>query len=124
MFQNLFKKNATQFFVYCIIGFLNTVVHYCGFMGSIVFLKYQSMSNLFGFILGVSVSFYLNGKFNFKKELNKLRFLKMVCASGSLSFIFGFLGDSFSLDPNITFVIYVLFNPIFGFILTKYYVFK
>ena len=46
-------------------------------------------------------------------------FFMAICAYG-----FGFIGDYYALEPVVTIVIYFILNPIIGFILTKFLVFK
>lgn len=46
-------------------------------------------------------------------------FFMALCAYG-----FGFIGDYCALEPVVTIVIYFILNPIIGFTLTKFFVFK
>lgn len=66
----------------------------------------------------------MNAHFTFRKKTDFKKFIKMMLSSGGLAVFFGFLGDLYVLSPFITFGIYIVVNPIIGFLLTKYYVFS
>ena len=117
-------KSLTEFVSYCVIGVLNTAVHYGVFLGLLALVPLQTIANTAGFICGLVVSFFLNSRFTFKKDVSFVRFLKLGLASGIVALVFGVMGDILSLHPTLTFVCYVIINPIIGFLLAKYFVFK
>ena len=118
------NKLTRQFFAYCAIGVLNTVVHYAVFAATLMVINSQALANTFAFGVAVTVSFFLNSKITFKKKTSFFRFLKLALASGFVALIFGAMGDIFALHPTLTFVAYVLVNPVIGFLLAKFFVFK
>lgn len=113
-----------QFTVYCLIGLLNTAIHFFSFLFFLNFINYQTVSNFLGFCLGLCFSFFMNAHFTFKQKVDFKKFIRMALTSGALAIIFGFIGDSFQFRATITFSLYILINPLIGFLLTKYYVFS
>lgn len=116
--------NFRQFISYCLIGLFNTAIHFFSFLFFLRIFDYQTVSNFLGFCLGLCFSFFMNAYFTFKEKPDIKKFIKMTITSGGLAVFFGFLGDSFQFSPFVTFGLYVIVNPIIGFILTKYYVFS
>ena len=124
MNKRIFKSSFLQFFLYCLFGLANTIVHFAIFKGVLVFTSFQSVANVIGFVFGLTLSFFLNGLYNFKKQLTFNRYLRMLFFLGLISFLFGLLGDCFALHPNITFLLYLVVNPLISFLFTKYLVFS
>lgn len=116
--------NNMTFIIYCAIGVFNTLIHYCAFSFLINYISYQSVANFIGFVFGLVSSFVLNGKITFNKRLTTTVFFKHVCCNGALAFLFGLFGDVSNLEPSYTFLIYLAINPIVGFVIAKYIVFK
>lgn len=112
-----------QFLKYGLIGVANTIIHGIAFF---LFLSSfsQAISNLFAFFIAVCFSFYMNAIFTFKERPTAGRFLKMVLFMAICSYGFGFVGDYYELDPAVTIAIYFIINPVIGFALTKFLVFK
>lgn len=121
---SFFQISARQFITYCLIGFFNTAIHFFAFLFFLKIFNYQTISNFLGFCLGLCFSFFMNAYFTFKEKPDLKKFVRMALTSGGLAFSFGFLGDFFKFNPFVTFGLYVVVNPIIGFILTKYYVFS
>lgn len=117
-------KSFKEFISYCVIGVLNTAVHYAAFRSVLSVVSLQTIANTLGFFCGLVVSFFLNSRITFKKEVSFLRFLKLGLASGAVALAFGALGDILALHPTLTFVSYVFVNPVIGFLLAKHFVFK
>ena len=117
-------KSIREFVCYCTIGVINTAVHYAVFKLTLVVIAWQFIANTFGFSCGLIVSFFLNSKFTFKRQMSLFRFIKLGIANGSIAFLFGAIGDIFCLHPTFTFIIYVIVNPVIGFLLAKFFVFK
>lgn len=113
-----------EFFCYCLIGVVNTAVHYAVFMGIVSLGLLQTVANGLGFLFGLTTSFLLNSSITFKKKTTVPRFLKLAIVSGALALVFGALGDFSRMNPSLTFVLYVLVNPVVGFLLAKYFVFR
>ena len=121
---SLLQNSARQFIIYCLIGLLNTAIHFFSFLFVLKIIEYQTISNFIGFCFGLCFSFFMNARFTFKEKTDVRKFFKMLITSGGLALLFGFMGDSFQFSPFLTFCIYIILNPIFGFIITKYYVFS
>ena len=122
-------KNSTitsfkQFFSFCIIGVFNTGIHFLLFIQIMEFVTSQTIANFLGFVGGVIFSFFMNARFTFQKKASVGRLGKMFLVSGSLSLIFGGAGDLFSWHPYLTFLVFIIFNPIVSFVLTKKIVFN
>lgn len=124
LLNNKHKKEFKQFICFCLIGLINTAIHFIVFISLLKFIPYQSIDNFVGFTFGLLFSFFTNAKFTFKQKATKYKFLKMLIVSGSLSFIFGVIGDFFCLNPILTFVLYIIINPIFSFLFIKKIVFN
>lgn len=120
----LLQISTRQFITYCLIGLLNTAIHFFSFLFFIKIFNYQTVSNLLGFCFGLCFSFFMNAYFTFKKKPDIKKFIKMTMTSGGLAVSFGFLGDSLQLNPFFTFALYIIVNPVIGFMLTKYFVFS
>lgn len=118
------NKSLCEFISYCAIGVINTATHYAVFYFTLTLITLQSIANTLGFCFGLIVSFFLNSKITFKKKVSFIRFLKLGLTSGFVALLFGAMGDILSLHPNLTFIVYVIVNPIIGFLLAKYFVFK
>lgn len=116
-------RTIKQFLQYGLIGIVNTLIHGVVFFLLLDFFT-QAMSNLFAFFAAVCFSFYMNAIFTFKERPTAVRFLKMVFFMAICSYGFGFMGDHYELNPAVTIVIYFILNPVIGFILTKFLVFK
>lgn len=112
-----------EFIKYGVVGLLNTVVHFIIFITALHFDLNQATSNLFGFIVAVSFSFILNSLFTFNAKPTFSRYLKMVCIMAVISYGFGFLGDSLSFHPLVTFVVYCGCSYIISFTLVKKFVY-
>ena len=117
-------KSLREFISYCTIGVLNTAVHYVVFRGLLTIVSLQTIANTLGFCCGLVVSFFLNSRFTFKTKVSFFRCFKLGLASGAVALVFGALGDILALHPTLTFVSYVLVNPVIGFLLAKYFVFR
>lgn len=110
--------------VYGLIGLINTAVHFVVFWGIVNIGASQAISNALGFTTAVIISFILNAHFTFRQIPTLRRFLRMYGSMLFVSWSFGWIGDTFELLPAITFLIYCIINPIVGFLVTKYFVFR
>ena len=75
------RKNRKTFIKFCIIGFLNTFIHY--FLAITLLKSGYSffLSNLGGFSCALINSFYLNAIFTFKKPINFNAFQRFLLLS-------------------------------------------
>lgn len=116
-------KIIKQFLKYCCIGVANTIIHGIAFFLLLNFFS-QAISNLFAFFVAVCFSFYMNAIFTFKERPTANKFLKMIFFMAICAYGFGFIGDYCELEPVVTIAIYFILNPLIGFTLTKFLVFK
>ena len=115
-------QNYKEFICYGIIGVINTGIHFIFFFG-LEKISSQTLANSVAFSVAVVFSFFCNSFFTFKKRPTKRKFLKMYFSMLLVSAAFGYIGDSFQIFPLVTITIYFIFNPIIGFLITKYFVF-
>lgn len=116
-------RRLRQPVVYSIIGVINTVVHLCVFVAVVRIGHTQAFSNLCAFLVAVTVSYVLNARFTFKTRPKISQYCRMVVSMAVISWLFGYVGDTYKLEPVLTFVIYCIINPILGFIISKYFIF-
>lgn len=122
--SSFLQIGVKQFITYCLIGLVNTGIHFFAFLLFLNLIGLQAIANFLGFTLGLLFSFFMNSCFTFKKRPSFVKFLKMALTNGGLAFLFGFLGDCFEFRPLLTFGLYISINPVLGFLLTKYFVFS
>jgi len=103
---------------------MNTAIHFVVFMMLVRFLEEQALSNLIAFLIAVTFSFFMNAKYTFSKRPTTSRFLKMVVIMACVSFFSGYIGDYLKLSPILTFIGYSAISYVFGFVLTKFFVFS
>ncbi len=114
-----------QFLKYAFIGIINTLIHWAIFFSLLEFLSLPQMySNGFAFLGTVSISFILNAKFTFKKELSIVRYLMFTTFMFLLALFVGYLADITMLSPLCTQVIFSLVSLILGFLYSKLIVFR
>lgn len=116
--------NLTHFLKYSFIGIFNTAIHWGCFFCFFYFTGNQSTSNLIAFLVAVTFSYFANAKLNFKVELNIFRYLIFICFLALISFLIGLGSDHFSINPFLMLISFSLISLIFGFLFSKWYVFK
>ncbi|ELY2861676.1 GtrA family protein [Cronobacter sakazakii] len=110
---------------YISVGVINTIIHWMVFA-----LFYyatgasQAISNLAGFALAVSFSFFVNARFTFKSGTSTIRYLLYVGFMGSLSAFVGMAGDWLSTPPMLTAVAFSAISLVIGFLYAKFIVFN
>ncbi len=119
-----FIRRLRQPVVYSIIGVINTVVHLCVFIAVVRIGHTQAFSNLCAFFVAVTVSYVLNARFTFKTRPKISQYCRMVFSMAVISWFFGYIGDTYQLQPSMTFLIYCVINPMIGFLISKYIVFS
>ena len=110
---------------YAIVGVFNTLIHW----GVFFILVYsigvgQSVSNLVGFLIAVTFSYFANAKFTFKSSTSFWSFLKFSFLLGCLAFATGWCAEKVDLLPILTLIIFSSLNYVIGFVYSKKYVFK
>lgn len=115
----------TLFARYTSIGVINTLIHWAVFAVCIYLLHAnQAISNLAGFVVAVSFSFFANARFTFKATSTPVRYLMYVSFMGILSAAVGFAADKAELPPMITLVAFSAISLVCGFIYSKLIVFR
>lgn len=110
---------------YVVVGVANTAIHWAIFFVFFQFLgQDQSVSNLIAFIAAVTFSFFVNARFTFRSAISSTRYLLYVGFLGLMSFLFGRLSDIFNLPALVTLVSFSAFSLFFGFLFSKYVVFR
>ncbi|MCM2472782.1 GtrA family protein [Rhizobium sp. CG5] len=110
---------------YVIVGVANTAIHWAIFFIFFQLLEQdQSVSNLIAFIAAVTFSFFVNARFTFRSTISSMRYLLYVGFLGLMSFLFGRLADVFDLPAILTLVSFSAFSLLFGFLFSKYVVFR
>ena len=66
----------------------------------------------------------MNAKFTFRVQPTKKKFLVMFLSMMILSYGIGSIGDWVELKLIYTFLIYCLINPLLGFLMAKFIVFR
>lgn len=113
-----------QIINYGAIGILNTIVHWISFYIILKLISFQSISNLLAFLVAVLFSFYMNGRFTFKKRVTPLKMVVYILIMGGVNCISGFFSDIYNMQPVITLIISTILSFILGFLFSKYLVFK
>jgi len=113
-----------QFTLYSLIGVLNTALHWVCFGVLYSLGVSQAISNLVGFLFASLFSFVVNSKVTFKKELHLGRYLVFVLGMAGISLGIGFASDRYELHPIVTLLSFSIISLIFGFLWSKYVVFK
>ncbi|WP_018693827.1 GtrA family protein [Algicola sagamiensis] len=109
-----------MFIRYALIGLINTATHFFTFFALISLGFSQAVSNISGFMIAVSVSYILNSKFTFKVTYRLKRYVSYVVGMGCLSYLIGWLGDFFALNPWVALISFSLLSLFLGFQFSKF----
>jgi putative flippase GtrA len=119
------NSQEKQFASYVVIGVVNTLIH------GVVFLTFhvgmgisQAFSNLGGFVVAVSFSFYANARYTFNAKKSWSRYLRFVGFMGFLSLSVGYAADLYTLPPLITWVLFSAISLVCGFLYSKRVIFR
>lgn len=114
-----------KFLKYSAIGIMNTAIHWAVFFCMLKLLMAdQALSNFVAFCISVTFSFFANTRLTFKSTATTTRYMMYVGFMGFLSILAGWVADSHSLSPWMTLVSFSAISLIFGYIYSKYIVFK
>lgn len=115
----------STFLRYVIIGGVNTFIHW-SILGICFYVLHlsQATSNLLGFCVAVTFSFFANAKWTFNSETSLIRYFIFVGFMGLLAYAFGFLADYLSAPPFHTAVAFSAFSLLFGYVYSKFVVFS
>jgi len=127
--QDRMLEKIRIFIKYISVGILNTIVGY----GTIFFLMYihfsPEISNIIGYVFGISVSYILNKNFTFRSENSHSRALPKFLISLGISYVFNLLTLMFcihvlTINPYVAQIISGAVYTLSGFIFFKYYAFR
>jgi len=114
---SLFKK-------YFNVGIINTALHWLTFYIVYRLCGEQSISNLTGFLLSVSFSYFANAKYTFESRVKISKYILYVAFMGIMSYLFGYVSSLLHLHAIITLILFSGFSLIAGFVFSKIVVFK
>ena len=125
------NKNITDkhFYKYLGIGVVNTIVGY-SIIFSLLYIGLNAfMSNFAGYLIGITVSYYLNRKFNFKsnkphKEAFPKFFLSLFIAYLANLLMLAISLKLLMIDKYISQIIAGAIYVIIGFLGSKYFAFQ
>jgi putative flippase GtrA len=110
---------------YTVIGVANTLIHWqIFFLLSVAAGLSQAVSNLAAFCVAASFSFYMNAQFTFAASATVAGYLLFLLGMGALSLGIGHLGDVWRLHGLITVAVFSALSLVFGFLYSKYVVFR
>jgi len=110
---------------YTVIGVANTLIHWqIFFLLSVAAGLSQAVSNLAAFCVAASFSFYMNAQFTFAANATVAGYLLFLLGMGALSLGIGHLGDIWRLHGLLTVVLFSALSLVFGFLYSKYVVFR
>lgn len=84
----------------------------------------QWLSNFAAFCVAVSISFFANAKWTFKRDATTIRYMMYVFFMGDMASLIGWVADKTDINPIVTLVSFSFISLICGFIYSKYVVFK
>ncbi len=118
-------KLSATFYRYVAVGVLNTLVHW-GVFALLFYLAAcgQASSNLAGFAVAVTFSFFVNAHVTFGSRVTLRRYVLYVAFMALLAFAFGALAEQVALPPLFTLVGFSLTSLVCGFIYANFIVFK
>lgn len=112
-------------FKYCVVGGFNTALHWISFAVVYHFLHgTQAVSNLVGFCIAVTFSFFANAKWTFNAEQTTLRYFMYVGFMGCLALSFGYVADKMQFNPFITLIGFTIISLVIGFLYSNFVVFR
>ncbi|MBK3446131.1 GtrA family protein [Pseudomonas lactis] len=113
------------FLRYVSVGVINTLIHWAVF--AIIFYGLdasQAVSNLLGFAVAVTFSFFVNARFTFSSDATAVRYLLYVAFMGALAATFGWLAELWALPPIVTLVLFSGVSLVCGFLYARFVVFS
>jgi len=113
---NIFTK-------YISVGVVNTFIHWVIFAVVYSFTDEQSVSNLSGFCVAVTFSFFANACWTFAANITVVRYIAFVLFMGLLSWLVGMGADISQLPPLITLISFSTISLTVGFVYSNYFVF-
>lgn len=110
---------------YASVGLVNTLIHWLAFWALYTGLALsQAKSNLAAFCVAVTFSFIVNALWTYSAKMTWRRYWLYVGFMGIMALSFGALADRLHIWPLATLVLFSAFSLIFGFLYSRYFVFK
>lgn len=110
---------------YVLVGCMNTAVHWLSFMAVYYGLSWtQAQSNVFGFALAVTFSFFVNARLTFKTKASARRYLLFTGFMGLLAYAQGALATYLGLPFIVTLIVFSASSLVLGYLYAKYIVFR
>jgi putative flippase GtrA len=114
-----------QFARYIFVGLANTFAHWLVFLLLYAYvIPSQAISNAIAFACAVTLGFFLNSRWTFKKTATSRRFVLYSGFMGMIALAFGLVSDIAHLNPFITLILFSATSLGIGFIYSKYFVFR
>lgn len=114
-----------NFIKYVFFGVFNTIIHIIVFL--IFYYMYevrQALSNLIAFLVSVNFSYFMNLKYNFSAKYSLKKNISFIFLMGLVSYGVGCISDQSQINPYITMIFFSFISLVFGFALSKYFIFK
>ena len=93
---------------------------YIIFMGAVSIL----FGSISAFCLAVTFSFLMNARFTFRQSATSKRYIIYIIFMGAVSILFGSISDHFNATPILTLMLFSVFSLGFGFLYSRYIVFR
>lgn len=104
---------------------MNTAIHWTSFIICFEAIKLtQSISNVIGFAISVTFSFFANSKITFKQKGTLAKYLQFTIFMGLISYLVGYAGDKIHLNPILTLVIFSSISLVLGFLYSRFVIFR
>jgi hypothetical protein len=84
----------------------------------------QTIANLAAFCVAVTFSFFVNARWTFKAQATTVRYVLYVIFMGAMAAGVGKLADRAHINPVITLVAFSAISLVFGFIYSRFIVFR
>lgn len=110
---------------YLLVGICNTVIHWTVFLVLCLgWLAPQSLSNVAGFVVAASFSFYANALYTFSARLSWSGYLLFMSFMGALSFIVGHISDGQNAPLLATLIVSSALGLSLGYCCSRYLIFR
>lgn len=110
---------------YLLVGICNTVIHWTVFLVLCLgWLAPQSLSNVAGFLVAASFSFYANALYTFSARLSWSGYLLFMSFMGALSFIVGHISDGQNAPLLATLIVSSALGLSLGYCCFRYLIFR
>lgn len=110
---------------YVLVGLMNTAIHWITFILCFEIIKFsQSISNVVGFAISVTFSFFANSKITFKQQGTLTKYVQFIVVMGLISYSIGYTADQIHLNPILTLASFSSISLVLGFLYSRFVIFK